>query len=369
MRAKPIFSLTLVASALALPVPAYALALGKLTVTSALGQPLVAQIELSAASREELDSLQAKVADPSLYRQNNLTYQSVLSRARVTVERTPDGRAVLRVTSPTPVNEPYLDLMVDVNWASGRVVREYTFLLDPPGAGSTMLAVDPVAPARVGAATTAPAPQSAAPVARTAPPAAAPPGDGHVVRRGDTLSKIASQYKPDEVSLDQMLVALFNANANAFEGNNMNRLRSGAILTIPAADAVQATQTAEATRVVRVQASDWRAYRDRVAGAAPSVDGTGSREAGGRISAAAADRAGAAPAGRDQVKVSPEATAGRAAEDAIARNKQLAEANARIAELEKSVRDMQRALELRSQPLAQAQQQAQGRAAPTLPAV
>ena len=379
MRAKPIFSLTLVASALALPVPVYALALGKLTVTSALGQPLVAQIELGAASREELDSLQAKVADPSLYRQNNLTYQSVLSRARVTVERTPDGRAVLRVTSPTPVNEPYLDLMVDVNWASGRVVRENTFLLDPPGATNTMLAVDPVAPARVGAATTAAAPQSAAPVARAVPAAApaaapaAPPGDGHVVRRGDTLSKIAAQYKPDEVSLDQMLVALFNANANAFEGNNMNRLRSGAILTIPAADAVQGTQAAEATRVVRVQASDWRAYRDRVAGAAPSVDGTGARDASGRISAATADRTGPAPAGRDQLRVSPESgPTGRANEDSIARNKQLADAQTRIAELEKSVRDMQRALELRSQPLAQAQQQAdaaKGKAAPTPPAV
>jgi pilus assembly protein FimV len=358
-----------VASALALPAPAYALALGKLTVNSALGQPLVAQIELAAASREELDSLQAKIADPSLYRQNNLTYQGVLARARITVERTPDGRGILRVTSPTPVNEPYLDLMIDVSWAQGRVVREYTFLLDPPGTG-TMLAVDPVAPARVGAATTAAAPQAAAPVGRTATPAT-PPTDGHAVRRGDTLSKIAAQYKPTEVSLEQMLVALFNANANAFEGNNMNRLRSGAILTIPAPDSAQSTQPAEASKVVRVQAADWRAYRDRVAAAAPSVDGTGTREAGGRISAAAEDRAGAPPAGRDQVRVSREAAVGRggagAAEDAVARNKQLADANARIAELEKSVRDMQRAMELRSPTLAQAQQQAdaaKGKAAP-----
>ena len=222
----------------------------------------------SAASREELDSLQAKIADPSLYRQNNLTYQGVLSRARVTVERTPDGRAILRVTSPTPVNEPYLDLMVDVNWASGRVVREYTFLLDPPGTGTgTMLAVDPVAPARVGAATTAAAPQAAAPVgSHRGTRATTPPADGHVVRRGDTLSKIAAQYKPNEVSLEQMLVALFSANANAFDGNNMNRLRTGAILTIPAPDAAQSTQPAEASKVVRVQAADWRAYRDRVAG-------------------------------------------------------------------------------------------------------
>lgn len=371
MRAKPIFTYTLVASALALPASAYALALGQLTVSSALGQPLVAQIELTSATREELDSLQAKVADPSLYRQNNLTYQGVLARARVTVERTPDGRAMLRITSPTPANEPYLDLMVDVNWASGRVVREYTFLLDPPGTG-TMLAVEPVAPARAGATTTAAAPQPAAPVGRAAVPAT-PPADGHVVRRGDTLSKIAVQYKPNEVSLEQMLVALFNANANAFDGSNMNRLRTGAILTIPAPDAAQAMQPAEASKVVRVQAADWRAYRDRVAAAAPSVDGTGAREAGGRISAAAEDRAGAAPAGRDQVRVSREAGVGRggagAAEDAVARNKQLADANARIAELEKTVKDMQRALELRSPTLAQAQQQAdaaKGKAAPPL---
>jgi pilus assembly protein FimV len=371
MRAKPIFTYTLVAGALALPAPAYALALGKLTVNSALGQPLVAQIELSSVSREELDSLQAKIADPSLYRQNNLTYQGVLARARVTVERTPEGRAVLRITSPTPVNEPYLDLMVDVNWASGRVVREYTFLLDPPGT-DTMMAADPAAPARAGATTTAAAPQSAAPVGRTAAPAT-PPADGYAVRRGDTLSKIAAQYKPGDASLEQMLVALFNANAAAFDGGNMNRLRTGAILSIPTPEAAQSTQPAEASKVVRVQAADWRSYRDRVAAAAPSVDASGTREAGGRISAAAEDRAGAAPAGRDQVRVSREAGVGRggasAAEDAVARNKQLADANARIAELEKTVRDMQRALELRSPTLAQAQQQAdavKGKAPPAM---
>jgi pilus assembly protein FimV len=366
----------LVASALALPAPAYALALGKLTVTSALGQPLSAQIELASATREELESLTAKVADVSLYRQNNLTFQPVLSRARINVERTPDGRAILRVTSPTAVNEPYLDLMVEVNWSSGRVVREYTFLLDPPGAG-TMLAVEPVAPARAGAPTTstAAAPRSAAPVARDAP-AAAPPADGYQVKRGDTLSKVAQQYKPAEVSLEQMLVALFNANANAnaFDGGNMNRLRSGAILTIPSAAEAAATQPAEATKVVRVQASDWRAYRDRVAAAAPSVDGTGTREAGGRISAAAEDRAGAAPAGRDQLRVSPEARVGRgaSAENMVARNKELAEANARIAELEKSLADMRRAMELRSPTMAQAQQAADAAkgkaAAPPTPA-
>ncbi|HVE50845.1 MAG TPA: FimV/HubP family polar landmark protein [Casimicrobiaceae bacterium] len=377
MRAKPFFSYTLVATALALPAPAYALALGKLTVTSALGQPLSAQIELASATREELESLTAKVADPSLYRQNNLNYQGVLARTRITVERTPDGRALLRVTSPNAVNEPFLDLMVEVNWASGRVVREYTFLLDPPGTG-TMVAVEPVAPAR--AATTASAPQASAPVGRDAPRVAAPiataPADGHSVRRGETLSKIAQQYKPADVTLEQMLVALFNANANrnAFEGNNMNRLRAGAILSIPSAADVSTTQAAEASKTVRIQAADWRSYRDRVAAAAPSVDGTGTREASGRISAAAEDRATPAPAGRDQLRVSREAGTGRSGrgEDAVALNKQLADANSRIAELEKTVQDMRRAMELRSPALAQAQQSAEaakGKApAPVVPA-
>ena len=133
MRVKPILQFGLVAGALALPGAAWPLGLGKLTVDSALGQPLSARIELLSATKEELDSLTAKVADPALYRQNNLAYQGVLSRTRVTIERGAGDTAYLRVTSPTAVTEPYLDLLVDVNWSAGRVVRDYTFLLDPPG--------------------------------------------------------------------------------------------------------------------------------------------------------------------------------------------------------------------------------------------
>ena len=97
MRARPILTLSLLASAMALSGNAAALGLGRLTVQSALGQPLSAQIELTSATREELDTLAAKVADPTLYRQNNLTYQGVLTRARVSVERRADGTSYLKV--------------------------------------------------------------------------------------------------------------------------------------------------------------------------------------------------------------------------------------------------------------------------------
>src|SRR5512143_1541646 len=209
MRRKPILTLSLLATALALPGSAAALGLGKLTVNSALGQPRSAQIELTAAGKEDLDSLAARIASPALYQQNNLTYQGVLSRARVTLERGGGGEPYLKVTTQAAVNEPYLDLMVEINWASGRVVRDYTFLLDPPGSGMPAVAVEPTAPARQGEASARAAPPPAqAPVAASRQPAGQP-GDTYTVKRGDTLSKIANEYKPSSVTLEQMLVALF----------------------------------------------------------------------------------------------------------------------------------------------------------------
>ncbi|MFO1398056.1 MAG: FimV/HubP family polar landmark protein [Burkholderiales bacterium] len=361
--------MSLVAAALALPPAVHALGLGRLAVESYVGQPLVARIELLSTSKEELDTLSAKIADPSLYRQNNLTYQGVLSRARISLERGPGDTAYLRVTSSQPVTEPYLDLLVEANWASGRVVRDYTFLLDPPG--TTTPPVDPITPLRAGAA---PAPRAAAPAAAPSAPAtraaAAPAaprgqGDSYEVKRGDTLSKIAQNYKPDTVTLDQMLVALFKSNANAFDGGNMNRLRTGAIITIPnAADAAAASAT-EATRTVQVQASDWRSYRDRVAGAAPLAEESSTRAAGGRIGTAVQESTPAVRPGSDQLKVSREAGvakgggAAAAAETNAAQAAQLRDAQSRIADLEKTLKDLQRAVEMKNQTLAQAQTQAE----------
>ena len=365
MRAKPILSLTLLAAALAVPGTAASLGLGKLSVQSSLGQPLSAQIELTSIAKEELDSVTARVADPSLYRQNNLAYQGVLSRARVSLERLPSGDAILKVTTPGSVAEPYLDLLVEVNWASGRVVRAYTFLLDPPGAVVPVTPVEPVTP-RVGAG---------APRAATAAQAPAPgaPAEGkgaaantYAVKRGDTLSRIASDYKPPAATLEQMLVALFATNKDAFHGENMNRLRAGAILTIPSADVAAAVPPAEATKTVRVQAADWRGYQDRVAGAAPVAEGAAGRATAGKIGTVVEEKVPAVPPGRDQLKVSREAVpapaagaaAAPAAEEMIARDKALKEAQARIGELEKTLKDLQKAIELRGQTGAQLQAQA-----------
>jgi pilus assembly protein FimV len=394
MRVKHIVRYSLLVSALALPAGASALGLGRLTVESYVGQPLVARIDLLSATKEELDTLSAKIADQSLYRQNNLTYQGVLARTRVTVERGPNDTSYLRVTSTAAVSEPYLDLLVEANWSSGRVVRDYTFLLDPPG--SQQSSVDPITPVRPGAATVcASRPATGCRRSRSrsrsrangcgcgcgcgcaaaTPPtgaAPAPRGDGgtYEVRKGDTLSKIAGQYKPETVTLDQMLIALFKSNSSAFEGNNINRLRSGAILTIPNAVEASASPAREATREVQVQASDWRAYRDRVAGAAPTAEESTTRTSSGRIGTSVQETTPATRAGSDQLRVSKDAGTGRSAtaESNAAQAAALREAQSRIVELEKTLKDMQRALELRNPTMAQLQTQSEKGKAATTPA-
>jgi pilus assembly protein FimV len=359
MRAKPFVTCGLLAGVLTLPIPALSLGLGKLTVQSGLGQPLSAQIELTSAQRDELDSLRARIADPSVYRDNNVTYPGSLARARVTLEQNGNNPPYLRISTSQAVNDPYLDMIVEINWATGKVVRDYTFLLDPPGDVQPQ-AVEPAAPIVAQAA-----PGRAPRGSRAAEaPAAVDNGSGYAVKRGDSLSKIAKDYKPENASLDQMLVAIFRSNEGAFDGRNMNRLRTGQILSIPAADQIAAVTAADATATVKVQASDWRAYRDRVAAGATTTDATQPRQsAGGRIGTAVEDKGSTTRPGDARLSVSRDIGKGTGvgsaqAEDATAKDKALREANARVSELEKTVRDLQQAAELRNKTMAELQARA-----------
>ena len=223
MRAKPLITWGLLASLTALSMSALALGLGRLSLDSGLGQPLSARVELTAAQKDELDSLVAKVADLSIYRDNNVQYPAALSRARVTVEQSPNNPPYLKVTTTQAVNEPYLDLIVEVNWATGRVIRNYTFLLDPPGTAVAQ-AVEPVAPVRAEAA-----PARAARNQRSLPTAEGPKagGDTYTVRRGDTLSKIAKEHYGDPNQYNKV----FEANRDKL--TDPNKIRPGQVLVIP----------------------------------------------------------------------------------------------------------------------------------------
>ncbi|MDR2837632.1 MAG: hypothetical protein LBV49_03545 [Azonexus sp.] len=377
-----------VASCLSLaPWIAEAAGLGKITVLSGLGQPLRAELDITAGA-DELSGMTARLAPPEVFRQSGIDYGSVMSDLRFAVEKRPGGQAVVKVTSTKPVNEPFLDILVELNWPAGRLVREYTFLLDPQDVGVKQ--APPAVNARVvdtvkgGGAQ--PAPVAAAPrdkpPAREATPREEPkeiankePANGqtHVVKTGENLRKIASETQYQGVSLEQMLVGLFRENPEAFSGKNMNRLKSGAILNLPDQETVAAIPEGEAKRILKTQTADWNGYREKLAAAAagaPAATETGGQASSGAITPKVQEPVAPAEKTRDQVKVArtdaaAAATAGKEAAEAdrIARDKALKEAQERVAMLEKNNADMQKLLELKEQKLGELQKQAERREA------
>ena len=366
---------------LLVPLVVNAAGLGRLNMLSRLGQPLLAEIDLVSVTKEELSSLTARLASPDAYQQANVPFSPALVGARVSIERRPSGEPYIKITSSRLVNDPFIDMLVELSWSSGRLVREYTALIDPPDYGAPPASVQPVVPP---AAAATPAPPRGAPDAKplapagersrgrapapkaAAPAAAAGTGEYGPVQRGDTLSKIAQGNKPDGVTLDQMLVSLYRANPDAFDGKNMNRLKTGKILRVPTAEQAAEVTAGEAAKEVRVQVADWNSYRQKLAEAPAEVAPQEGKAASGKI--APVDDAGARKEpGKDVVRLSkgeaPAAGGAKPApksagdrlrmleEEAVAREKALSEANERIAQLEKTIAKMNELLQLKGVPV------------------
>src|SRR5438876_2561830 len=398
--------------------------LGQLSVISPLGQPLNAEIEIVSLQPGEEEGLVARLASPDAFRAAGIEFNPALVSARFAIERR-GGRPLLRVRTTQPVNDPFLEILVELQWTTGRLVREYTVLLDPPEyRGPQAIAAAPAAratpaaapepkPAEAPAAQPAPEPARApapapvearplpsvpAPAAEPAPapaaeaqvekpaaaeaekPAAEPVGEpaaaeeGKVaVKKGDTLSEIARQNLPPGANLNQMLIASYRANEDAFIRKNVNLLRAGRILDVPGAEAVSAIDPEEAKRLVQAHMDDFAVYRSRLAAASTSVEAPGGRrEAQGKIEPKP-EAPAAAP--RDQVRLSkadpskPTAPASRAAreDDAVARERALKETQSRVTDLERNVTDLQKLLEMKNQQLAELEKKAQAKPAPVVP--
>ncbi len=376
--------------------------LGRLAVQSGLGQPLRAEIEIVNLQRGEAETLSTRIAPPDAFRAAGVDYGVVVPQVRAALERRGENRYVIRLSTLNPVEEPFVDLLVELNWASGRLVRQYTFLLDPadykgpqpiaavpPAVAAPAPEAKPVeapkppevsaaAPAAAAPAPAAPAP---APAEKPAAPAlVAEPAGTYEVKQGDTLGKIAAQYKPEGVSAQQMLVALYRANEDAFINKNMNLLRAGRVLNIPDRAAAEAVAPPDANKIVNAQFQDFNDYRTKlgqVVAAAPAPTQAPQQRATGRIVAKADEApAPAKPAARDELRISKaeaaksaKAAAQGRADDIAARDRAIAEANSRVNDLEKNVKDLQKLLELKNQQLADLQNQAQvAKAAPPPPA-
>jgi pilus assembly protein FimV len=339
------------------------LGLGRLSVQSGLGETLKAEIEVTSLTPEESSNLKVRVAPPEAYRAAGVDYNAVLPATQVAVQRRPDGRTFLRITSNRAVQEPFVDVILELNWSTGRLVREYTLLFDPPSnrtaapapvAVTTEPAISSAPPPAPSMAVTPPsAPTRASrPSSRPAPmavdaPVAAAGGDQYTVKPGDTLSRIAGRTQRPGVSLDQMLVSLYKGNPDAFLGNNMNRLRSGVVLSVPSADAAKAISSDEAKQVIQAQSADFNAFRQRLAGSVPAAKTeASSRQAKGAVQATVDDKKQASAPVPDKLTLtkgaaSPAAKA--ASEEAkISKEKEKAAAAARVAELSKNVEDLKK---------------------------
>ena len=352
-------------------IPAQALGLGRITVQSALGEALRAEIDVPEISADEANSLRVSVAGADAFKAAGLEYSAAVVGVQVSLQKRADGRSYLRLSSTRPVTEPFVDLILEASWASGRVVRDYTLLFDPPILRQSAAPTAPVlprapAPAAAGTSSTPyypsapppaqasnqvitrPAPVAKAPAAQPAPPsrpaaAAKPASSGQqvTVKPGDTAGKLAAQTRPASISLDQMLVALLRSNPDAFIGGNINRLKSGVVLDIPAAEDAASMPPGEASRTIVAQASDFNDFRQKLAAGVPGTQvGSANRQAGGKVQAKVEDRA-ASSATPDKLTLSKGAIQGKAgAEDKLAKDRQAKDASTRVAELAKNIGDL-----------------------------
>lgn len=318
---------------------ASALGLGQIEVMSRLGQPFLAEIPIVTSDPAELENLQAELASPLVFARVGLQPpMGVVAQLQFTSALDAAGNPVIRVTSQEPVNEPLLTFLVSVDWGQGRLVREYAALVDAPRTVSAPMQpaieetvvsapntierpVEPeAAPPPVQAppegeaeavaehdpdavpATPQPEPEPApTQVAVATPPPSPVPGLGedgdYSVRRGDTLSQIASRMRGEGVSLDQAMIALLRANPDAFIGGNINRLKAGAVLDLPSGHELASVDAGQARRLVASQMQQWRDARRAVP--QPAIEG-------GIVASAASGASASAPG----------ATAGNGAGDA-----------------------------------------------------
>lgn len=339
---------------------ALALGLGDIELKSALNQPLRAEVQLLSVTERELQELRVALASAEVFQQAGIDRPAFLSHIRFEPVRKPDGSAVIQLTSREAVREPFLDFMLEVVWANGKLVRAYTVLVDPP---VTMPAPAPTAqlpaaraPAPAPARTTAPRPATPTPAADVG----AHSGDTYgPTGRNDTLWNIAAKVRPDGVGMEQAMLGLLNANPDAFIGHNINNLKAGYVLRVPDRAEFTSISTADASAEVRTQNREWREGRVRPTAAAtaapmpaPAPDATGSKlelttpdeQAVAAGAAAVAGEGGNLDALRRELVLATEAT-----EVQRAQSEQL---ESRLQVLEEQIAKMQRLIELKDDQLA-----------------
>jgi len=251
--------------ALSLPGAAHALGLGEIHVNSALNEPLAADIEILGATAEELSSLTASIANKDSFLRFGAERPAFLASATFRVSHDVKGKPVLVIRSTDSFSEPVVNLLVDLRWHNGEVIRQYSLLLDPAGFPAAT---------QVAAAVSSPVVAPATP-ALPAPAAATTRTTTHVkIGAKATLRGVAWRVGArSDSDIKKTMLAIFRANPHAFEGN-INRLRLGAVLTIPSAADISTISKEDAGREIRAQMTAWRTSPAKARTAAARVQPT-----------------------------------------------------------------------------------------------
>jgi len=406
-----------------------------------MGQRLDAEIEFSALTSIEAESLTIRLASPETFAQAGIDYLPVLRSLRFSLAKKGD-RQVIRVSSDLVISDPFLNLLIELNASGNRTLRQYALLLDPPSLAEAPIVVNSadaavqdggmrnekagvVAETKAASVAEVPAKTSVPNTTTTAKAnsdtaaditstriadtksnvvqpksiISAPTKSGqHTVKRGETLAAIAAAHRAEGAGMNQMLLALQHANSPAFGGNNINRLKAGSVLSIPDAETVRAIDADKAREFMRVQNADFQRYREQLArrsmqsrdSAVTSNVGAETAERGVRSSSGTVisqpKEPSVSPTAQNKLKLTaptlerlPESDTSLAAGttegsgharqlatgihrdrntaalDKIASEKALADANSRIAALEKNISAMQQLATIQSQSLAERQ--------------
>lgn len=259
------------------PLQSHALGLGKIQAKSVLNQPFDAEIQLLSVPLGELDSVKVELASGEAFNRAGVDRPYMLTKLKFRTMRKANGEAAIVVNSRQPISEPFLNFLVEVNWPQGRMVREFTVLLDPPlSTGRKAVAVaTPVAQPTSSSFT------PSAPVMQPAMQAVQPSGvstsgvsnGGQYgpVKRNETLWTIANGTRPAGASVNQMMLAILKANPQAFGSNNINTLKAGSILRIPGSSEVMELTREQANQLANQQYQEWKQGVAPQAPAAPAM--------------------------------------------------------------------------------------------------
>jgi len=347
-----------------------ALGLGDIELKSALNQPLNAEVELLSATDAEMQELKVVMGSPRAFEKAGVDRPLFLSKIKFNVSRNDAGKPVVLITSRDVIREPFLDFLMEISWSKGRLLREYTVLVDPP---LTMPAPAPVVQAPAARVTPVQSPPVASrtQVRNTArQPYMVVPGEYGPTKRNDTLWRVAQQVRPDEgVSIEQTMLGLLRANPEAFVGNNINNLKEGYVLRVPSREELTSVGKTDARRESRAQYAAWSAARgDNVASAGASEAPVSAPGVAGEVVAAESSLQLVAPDGTGAASATGSGEAGAdidslqrelimANEAMEAQRRQSEDMSGRLAVLEEQLQNMQRLIQLKDDELAQLQSQ------------